>query len=142
MENLYNHLTMLQIRTFELKEWEKVNEFIKEKRLIENGVQVRDECICVLYDEADHFDVKSKEVALITKLAQGEAQLLAAEIEAEFYKLAEQGKKFTPDMLAGSEKNRDMIMNLTAQIFILKKMLGRDVKGTVVFGKKQYADKN
>ena len=76
---------MLQIKTFKLDEADNVNAFISTVRLIENGLQVRDNSIIVLYDSAESFDAKSREVALIQKLSTTEASMLAAEIEKGYY---------------------------------------------------------
>lgn len=135
---------MLQIEIFELSEngASKANKFIKSKRLIENGVQVRDNVICVLHDEADSFDEKSREVALIQKLSQVESALLASEIEKEYYELVEAGEKMTPESLQGKQKNLETISGLHAQIFIIKKKLGRDPGEPTLFGKKRYHKKD
>lgn len=129
---------MLQIKTFGLDKDKEANEFIKNHRLIENGVQVRDNCIVVLYDESDHFDEKSREIALIMKLSGAEANLLAGEIEKEFFDLMEAGGKMSPESIQAKGKNLATIEAVEAQIFILKKKLGRDAGEPSVFGKKQY----
>lgn len=134
----YNWGIMLQIQVFGLDKSEDANAFIKTVRLIENGVQVREDCIVILYDNANSFDAKSREVALVSKLAQAEGALLATEIEDEYYTLIEQGGKVTSEVLASKQKNLENKSGLEAQIFILKKKLGRDPGTPVLFGKKQY----
>jgi hypothetical protein len=132
---------MLQIKTFKLEEDKKANEFIKGVRLIENGVQIRENCIVVLYDEAIDFDAKSREVALITKLSTNEGSLLAAQIKKEYYELVTSNAKLSLEMEGDRDRNIGEIDNLTAQIYIIKKMLGRDVGEPVIFGKKMYKEK-
>lgn len=134
---------MLQIEIFSLdkKGSKEANDFIRSHRLIENGVQVRENCICVLYDDSPNFDKKNKEVALISKLVGAEANLLAGEIEKEFFELMEAGGKMSAEALAAKEKNTATLENLKAQIFILKKKLGNEVKEESIFGKKQYHEK-
>lgn len=132
---------MLHIEIFELskKGAKEANAFIADHRLIENGMQVRDTTICVLYETADHFDAKSKEVALIGSLSSAEAQLVKLEVEREYFNLMQEGGVAfsAEDSNAKSEVARK-IDALHAQIFIFKKMLGRETEGTVVFGKKMY----
>lgn len=132
---------MLQLETFPLKDSKKANEFIKEHRLIENGLQVRENTIVVLYDEATHFDAKSKEVALIMKLSSAEANLLAGEIEKEFFELMEAGDKMTAEAMAARDKNLGQMAAVKAQIFVLKRKLGRDAGEGPIFGKKVYKEK-
>lgn len=135
---------MLQIHTFDLtkKGAEEANDFIKTVRLIENGVQVRDNCIVILHDNAVSFDEKSREVALISKLAQAEGALLATEIENDFYVLMEQGNKLTAEGVESRAKNLSNKAGLEAQIYIIKNKLGRDAGQPVLFGKKQYGSES
>lgn len=134
---------MIQVKTFELSEKgsDAANEFIKGKRLIENGVQIRDNAIIVLFDNSEEFDEKSKEVALIMQLSKAEANLMGSEIQEEYYTLAEAGGKMTEEMLVQRGQNRGQVDGLKAQVYILKKRLNREVGEPSIFGKKQYKDK-
>lgn len=131
---------MLKVKIFGLsdKGADEANKFTETKRLIENGIQIRDNCIVVLYDDADHFDEKSREVSLVSKLAQAEGALLGAEIEKEYYQLVEDGGKMTSEQMPAKQKNLETISGLEAQIYLMKKKLGRDPGEPVLFGKKQY----
>lgn len=132
---------MLQVNTFGLDEAEKVNKFVETVRLIENGIQVREHAIIVLYDEADYFDGKEKEVALITKLMTNESALLAAQIKAQYYSLMESNTKLSPEHISDRDVNRGQMDNFVAQIYVINKMLKRDTGEPVVFGKKMYKEK-
>lgn len=120
---------------------EDANKFIVDHRLIENGVQVREDAIIVLYDNSTGFDEKSREVALIMKLSSAEANLLAGEIEKEFFDLMEAGGKMEPETIQAREKNLATVEAVKAQIFVLKQKLGRDPGEPSIFGKKQYKSK-
>lgn len=134
---------MLQTEVFELspKGSKEANKFIKTVRLIENGVQVRENCIIVLHDDADHFDEKSREVALISKLSVTQGSVLAAQIKKEYYNLVEMNSKLSLEMESDRKENLGQLDNFTAQAYILGKMLGRDVGEPVLFGKKMYKEK-
>lgn len=130
---------MLQIRTFGLDESEKVNEFVKEKRLIENGIQIRENAIIVLYDNSTHFDEKSREVALMMELSNAEAKLLSAQILADQFALAKVGgMSLSPKFVEDEQQNKFALQWAEARIFCVKKLLGLDTHAMSVFGKKQY----
>jgi len=136
---------MLQIQVFELskKGAAEANEFIKKHRLIENGVQVRDNVICVLHDTATHLDEKSKEVILMQTLAAAESKLLECQVLKEQFDLAEAGgEKFDLKFTEDRRQNDFILQWSQARIYIVKKMLGLDTNGLSVFGKKQYDSKS
>ena len=133
---------MIQVKCFGLNEDKEANDFIKTKRLIENGVQIRDNVIVILYDDASHFDEKSREVLLIQTLASAEAKLLECQVLKEQFELAEaSGTPNNPKFDEDKRQNQFLLDWSTARIYVVKKLMGLETHGMSVFGKKQYTAK-
>ena len=132
---------MLQLKRFEITEDEKANKFVKEHFIIENGIQVRDNGIYVLYDDATELDEYSRTKLLLNNKCGIEAKLIEANIACEYYELADNNSKLTPELMQKRTEawhSRDM---LEAQHFIVKRLLKEDTHGMKVFGKRYYSDK-
>lgn len=132
---------MLQIKTFPLDKDYEANKFIKEHHLNENGVQVRDNNIFVLFDD-EIYEGASERYALVETLKTAQFKYLEADLAVCQFEYADEGgAALPPDMQEQQKRAKIEKQIYSARVFEIKKRLGMDAGEPVLFGKKQYAAK-
>lgn len=151
---------MLQIKTFAHESDSEVNQFLFEHHVVQQGVNIKDDRIVVLYDDS-FFEDRDRTALLNMNAGAFRRQIVEKTIEYRIFKEAVSAGKGSKVVTIGQGQGmpgRQMTMDeafdsskkdieaLEAQLYIVEQMLTeKPIKATgavKVFGKKKYANKD